>query len=231
MVEHFKSRCKEWSSSCADDKYIDPLESRLKAYFWSLVMIFVLVILLAISLLFIGIIGLSGEIRDASINQAVFMLVLMVIAISMSAVIIAEVQNISFILAPFLLLLTLVTTGNSSVFSFFAVRALGQGEIRAARIVISGKTCREISQTLGQRVCIYVANEEATAICPVMIRSRIGSQVLLEFAPLTMGANENRLYWALTRGKTGGEKGVKLTHRVVIDKAKLLSWQPLQGFG
>lgn len=219
-----------------DAPTVDPLKSKLKAFGWSLLMIVILAFFLTIPILFIGVIGMTGEIRNASNSQAVLGLILMVLSVSLSAGVIAagrskDVAKFSIVIAPSLMILVLVTAGNPSVFSFIAIKALGQGEIRAGRLVVSGKTCREINQTLGQNVCVNTADERATAICPVTIRSRIGSQALLEFAPLMIDVGKNQPNWVVTAGKTDDNKGVLLRRRVILDKAKLLSWQPLEGFG
>lgn len=217
---------------------IDPLQSKTRAFVWSFVTLILVALVMAISLLFIGIIGLDGDLKAASEQDAVLTLVGLLALIALTAAILAGAQSdkllgLSLILAPMLLFAMLALVGNFSAFSVMTVRALGQGEINAARITVTGKTCREINQTLGQRVCAETTDDEATAICPVSIRSRIGSQVLLEFAPMRVPSNDATkatAAWSLTMLSQDQQKPSSLVRRVILDKAKLLSWQPLRDF-
>jgi hypothetical protein len=189
--------------------------------------------LLMISLLFIVVIGMGGDIRTASNTQAAFQLIPLGLLIAVSALAIglstsADKNKMAFIFAPTLLFLILIATGSFSSIPAMAMRALGQGEISAARIAVTGKVCREITQTLGQRVCAEAEESDVVAICPVMIKSRIGSQVVLEFAPVVVDPSPAQtLYWATTRNMTANSPGQALSRRVILDKAKMLSWQPL----
>ena len=132
-------------------------------------------------------------------------------------------------------MLVLSATGNFSVFSVIAVQLLGVGEINAARVVVSGKGCQEVNEALGQRVCMDRGDDKATSICPVTIRARIGSQVVLEFAPLVVHTDEatrmKSVLWAASVREDGATQERKLVRRVIIDKARVLGWQPLPGLG
>jgi len=213
-----------------------PQDQPVKIYFWSLGMVIALGALMTIPLLFISMIGLSGDIRTASSGQSVAVLIVLVLLITSSAALIggvktSHVAKVATIFAPLLLFVVLGATGSFSFFSVLAIKALGHGEISAARITVTGKTCQEINETLGQRICVAPRAESVTAICPVMIRSRIGSQVVLEFAPMGIEKSEaKKAAWIVSDGGHDGAPGEKTIRRVIIDKPKLLSWQPLKGF-
>jgi hypothetical protein len=191
------------------------------------------------SLIFIGLVGASGDIRSASNTHAATQLLLLTVVIAFSAAVIGAVRSsdtvkVSAILAPGLLFLVLNFTGSFTAIPAMAMRVLGQGEIGAARIVVSGKTCREINETLGQRVCDEEAKEDATAVCPAMIKSRIGSQMVLDFAPIAMDVsdiNKPQLVWVTSEKKMSEQAGPSIVRRVILDKAKIISWQPLRTLG
>ena len=189
---------------------------------------------LIFSLLFVAIIGMGGDIRTASNGWAVSQLVMLLILITACAFAIALSKaadriKIAFVVAPTLLFMILVVTGSFSSIPAMAMKALGQGEISIARIAVTGSTCREINQTLGQRVCAEADKDDIVAVCPVMIKSRVGSQVVLEFAPIRADAKDAQsIHWTTTKNKTDNNPGQALTRRVILDKAKMLSWQPLQ---
>lgn len=238
----------KWSNRGWDEaKIIQAIECqrlrrRWPTYLWTACMVGMNTTVLAPSLLFIGVIGLTGDIRTASALPAIFLLTTMTLMIALSGAMIGNIRSserfkIAAVIAPVLLLLVMLITGSFSAFSVIAVKSLGQGEINAARIAVTGKTCKEVNQTLGQRVCADVADGEITAICPVRVRSRIGSQVLLEFAPMTMKTDESGVGHALwvtsmevPTTTSGSQRERSLIHRVVLEKSKMLGWQPLQAF-
>jgi len=126
-----------------------------------------------------------------------------------------------------LLLLLLMLVGNFSGIAMLPISMLSQGEINTARIVVSQAGCQEINLALGESVCPVSESDVPAAICPVMLRSRIGSQAVLEFAPIQVSDEEKRLAWVSASKAEGADKERNLVRRVIIDKAKLLSWQPL----
>lgn len=209
-----------------------------KVYMWSVVTAVALSLLTVAPVVLISVIGLAGDIRTANSVQSTILLSLLVLLIAASAVLIGDAPSSTplkraIALAPALLFFALLTTGSFSSFSTIAVKALGQGEITAARIAITGKTCKQINATLGYHVCNATDDETATAICPVMIRSRIGSQILLEFSYIHIMEDElknEKIYLVTTKGAVDGNAGGSITRRVVIEKEKVLSWQPLKGF-
>lgn len=215
---------------------LSPKENPVKIYLWSLGVLIVIGVTLSVPLFFIILIGMNGNFRTTSNGDAIFIATLLVVLIATSAAMIGGVKpsnttKAAIVFAPLLLFIVLASTGSFSFFSVLAVKALGQGEIGAARITVTGKTCHEINETLGQRVCITSDGEEATPICPVMIKSRIGSQVVLDFAPIGIEKHSiGKAFWITTNGTVDGKPGESTTRRIIIDKAKLLSWQPLKGF-
>lgn len=220
--------------------YFDACTRPRQTALWSFGVIWLSAALLVLPVTFIVLIGRSGDIRTASGGQAVFLLFVLVLSIAFAAWLIASMEGrgmarLAAVLAPALLVLVLSATGNFSVFSVIAVQLLGVGEINAARVVVSGKGCQEVNEALGQRVCAEGGEDKVTSICPVTIRTRIGSQVVLEFAPLVVHSDEatqmKSVHWASSVREEGVTKGRSLVRRVVIDKARVLSWQPLPGLG
>lgn len=209
---------------------------------WLLGMWFSMALLLLLPLLFIYYIGLRDYLRNHSDEYTILSFLIILVVLSLANAGIASLKPskglvLAYIFGPALVFLVLIFTSNFSVFSVVAIRALGQGEINAARVTVTGRTCNEIYQTLGQAVCTHVPDEAFTAICPVMIRSRIGEQVVLEFAPMTIETKEgiSSILW-ITSNKSSAANGdkkssQKLIRRVIIDKSKILSWQPLENFG
>jgi len=233
-----KSSESENNGSKAPQKWT-PQENAIAIYLWSLAMLIGVGSLLGISLMFISILGMGGSIRTATGGQAVLQIAMLVFLIACSSALIGSVkkserQKLTWIFAPTLLFVVLSTTGSFSTIPMIAVKTLGLGEISAARIAVTGKTCREVNQTLGQHVCVNVGDDEVTAICPVMIKSRIGGQVVLDFAALADILDQDKkphIYWVTTEGAIDGKQGQRITRRVILDKAKLVGWQPLLGIG
>lgn len=217
----------------------DSSKNPWKTYFWSVAAMLSMVAVLSVTIVFVGSIGMSGDIRRASSGEVLGMMGALSALVALSAAFIGSVRKddsrkLAIFLAPFLLVLALVSTGSFTALPAIAVRAVGQGEIPGARIVVDGKTCREISLALGQAVCTEAAEGQPTAICPVMIRSRIGSQVVLDFAPMAVATAQAghapHAFWAVSSGAVDGKAGTRWIRRVVVDKSKLLNWQPLRSF-
>jgi hypothetical protein len=213
---------------------LSPRVNFLTAWIASITVTAIIALVLAFPLIFILILGLGGDIRLASDEMAALQFGVLVLLIVVCALAIGlskptdTVRNAIFF-APTLLFMILVVTGSFSSISAMCMRALGQGEISIARISVTGSACREINQTLGQRVCAEADKDDIVAICPVIIRSRIGSQVVLDFAPIRAAAKDAQaIYWAASRKANDDSPLQSITRRVVLDKAKMLSWQPLQ---
>lgn len=236
--ERWPSKCSEVTDkSTLQNKKWATLDNKPRIYLWSLGSLFALLFLLFISVLFIGILGLGGSIRTATGLQAAVQITMLMFLIAFASALIAgakqtDTTRLALIFAPSVLFLVLSVTGSFSVIPMIAVKSLQLGEISAARITISGKVCNEINQALGQRVCISGEADEATAICPVSIKSRIGAEVVLEFSRLADIVDDKKVHhvdWVTTQGRIEGNTGRRISRRIIIDKSKLLSWQPLIG--
>lgn len=224
------------STDDAEHGRYSPRENPVLIGVWSLIVTAAVVGLVALALGFVGVIGLNGDIRYSSGGDAYFRLVLLLVVISLSTVAIggsksSEVAKIALMLSLVLLFVMFVATGTASSIPMMAMRLLGLGEISAAQISVTGKTCREIIQTQGQRVCRDdVADDAVTVICPVILRSRIGSQAVLDFAPIGF-SDKAKPFWMIKRGAAEGKSGAMFIRRVILDRDKLLSWRPLSSLG
>lgn len=124
-------------------------------------------------------------------------------------------------LGPTLLLLLLLVTESFSQPAAIVVSKLGAGEFDMTRVVLSGKGCKQLNQALGSEQCAEAKDDEPTALCPVALRSRIGAQVLIEVAPMTL--KDGKLIW-LSKDANGQTIP---RQRVVLDKSALLAWSTL----
>ncbi|MTD33065.1 hypothetical protein [Paludibacterium denitrificans] len=177
-------------------------DNKREIYFWSVGSLGVLFVLLFISLLFIGVLGLGGSIRTATGWQATIQITMLTFLIAFVSALIAgvkptETAKITLIFAPSVLFIVLSVTGSFSAIPMIAVKSLQLGEISAARIAISGKTCNEVNQALGQKVCVSGGADEPTAICPVSIKSRIGGQIVLEFSRLADSIDDKKIIMSI----------------------------------
>jgi len=113
------------------NSHCNPQYNPTRVYFWSLSMLCGMVLLLTISLLFIGFIGMDGDIRTASNGAVTEQLALLIFLIALSAGLIgsarpSETHKIALVLAPMLLFVVLSTTGSFSSIPTMAIRILGQ---------------------------------------------------------------------------------------------------------
>lgn len=187
--------------------------------------------LVLMPLTFLSILGLNGDLQFSDDRSVLFALSAAALSIAGAAALLGKTEShrrlpLALVLAPFLLFSTSLLTKSFSSISVISVNKLGLGEQHFVRAVVSGKTCKVVNQTLGQNVCDPQAEDDApTAICPVVLRSRIGSQVLLEFASLAAQSNKGgdgiRLVW-----KTPGKDEPSFA-RVVLPKEQLLTWSSL----
>lgn len=208
--------------------------------FWSIVLQAILMMPSAFSVFIILQLGIQGNLSYVSMKDglASFACILVLVSIATWFIGSAKAQNkvqVTMLMAPALLFVLLAIMGNLSAPAAFAIRVLGLGEIQAARLAVANKGCLSINEQLGQRVCSPSGDGSVTGICPVMIKSRIGSQFLLEFAPMAVQEEENThkpvVSWA-TRIKNGtsGETPRTLVRRALVDKSEVLGWRTLTGF-
>jgi hypothetical protein len=64
------------------------------------------------------------------------------------------------------------------------VRSLGLGEMPVA-LVVTEAGCQQLNQASGIKVCEVRPNEKSALVCPVLLRSRIGSPYFIGFSPLS----------------------------------------------
>jgi hypothetical protein len=86
-------------------------------------------------------------------------------------------------LAAATFILPALLSGNVTGIAVGAVRALGLGE-RPARLVVTANGCDVINKAAGQRVCEVAEGQTTTVVCPVILKSRIGSPYFVELSPL-----------------------------------------------
>lgn len=86
-------------------------------------------------------------------------------------------------LAAATFILPALLSGNVTGIAVGTVRALGLGE-RPARLVVTANGCDVLNKAVGHRVCEVSAGQTTTVVCPVILRSRIGSPYFVELSPL-----------------------------------------------
>ena len=126
--------------------------------------------------------------RDGGIDRFLFGLVLwtlwcyasnLVVALATSVNVMAILSASVGIGLSFLLSLT----GNGAGFTRAIVRSLGLGEIQVA-LVVTSDGCDLLNKAAGGRaVCLVEPGEKTAVVCPAVIRSRIGSPLLVEVSP------------------------------------------------
>jgi len=82
-----------------------------------------------------------------------------------------------------LVLALLILTGNFSGIAVAAVRALGLGEI-PVRLVVTAAGCDILNRsTLNRPVCQISPGQTSAVVCPVVLKSKIGTPFLVELSP------------------------------------------------
>lgn len=179
-------------------------------------------------IVFLMVVGLG---RDGVLRKAEWpALFVVLLPLLFSAVIPLMVQKLTWSqsvrltlgLGPVLLFVLLLLTESFSKPSALVISKLGAGEFEATRLVLSGKGCKQLNLALGGEHCVEVKDDEPTPLCPVALRSRIGGQILIEVAPVTL--KNGKLAWDERRSAKGE---VIPRRRVVLDKSALLAWSTL----
>lgn len=197
---------------------------------WAAAMVLVCTVLMTVPMALISALGLHGDLAHSRNWSAAVALSCTAFGIAATALMVGATERpkrwrYALLIAPSMLLVFSMVTGSFSAISVVAVSKLGLGEQHFVRAVVSGKTCKVVNEALGQAVCDPKAEEgAATTICPVVLRSRIGSQVLLEFASLELVIKDGA---AQLKWKTAG-KDAPFFARVVLPKEQLLTWSSLQ---
>jgi hypothetical protein len=89
----------------------------------------------------------------------------------------------SLVLALALLLLMVVATGSAGSILDAVMGRLQWGKVQPVRAVLTHAGCEQLNLATGQGICSMPAGADTPAvICPLELRSRIGTQVLLASA-------------------------------------------------
>lgn len=225
----------------------------IRNFIWSIFVTLALVFMYIFVLVAFFIIWASGDLSNETVNSFTFKVALI---ISLSAICsffigLSEHKNqllCSSILCIYILIFIFSQINFLSDFLFIGIKNFRIGEINSARLAVTGKTCQEINLTLGKKVCESKSDEAITTICPVMIKSRIGSEMVLEFIALEEIASKQNnepnknsnasmsqdnihqpkhFSWITTKTPDNNDISKRITQLVILDKTKILSWQPL----
>ena len=230
------------------------LNKNLKRNFlWSLCVVLPLVVMYIMVFLLFLTIWVSGDISNETVNSFTFKIALIIGLSAICSFFIGLSHNIkqiiiSLIISFFLLICILYLTNSLQNVLFIGIKHFRIGEINSARLAVTGKTCQEINLTFGKKVCESKSDEAITTICPVMIKSRIGSEMVLEFIALEEIASKQNnepnknsnasmsqdnihqpkhFSWITTKTPDNNDISKRITQLVILDKTKILSWQPL----
>lgn len=225
-------------------KNYNKVSDSFKIFGWSIYITIVVTLLIIISALIFCLLWLSGDISNETDNSIFLKLFLLVVIPTLCSVIIVIAKNnkqilyalfLCFLLLPFIL----IVINRLANVTFLSIRVFQLGEINSVRIAVTKETCQEINQTLGKKVCNSQSLEPHVPICPVIIKSRIGNQAVLEFAHLdeikseeknatdNKSNNPKNFYWITTKQADNSNENTRITQVVILDKSKILSWQPL----
>ena len=230
------------------------LNKNLKRNFlWSMYVTVALVVMYILVFGIFSIIWASSDLSYETANSFTFKIALIIGISAISSFLIGLSEHksqliYSSILCIYLLIIIFSQINFLSDFLFIGIKNFRIGEINSARLAVTGKTCQEINLTLGKKVCESKSNEAITTICPVMIKSRIGSEMVLEFIALEEIASKQNnepnknsnasmsqdnihqpkhFSWITTKTPDNNDISKRITQLVILDKTKILSWQPL----
>jgi hypothetical protein len=215
-----------------------------KIFWWSVCTTSMATILITGSAMIFCLVWLSGDISNET-NNSIFLKLFLLVLISTicSVFIVIAKYNKQILYALFICFLLLfpilMAIDKLANVIFMGIRVLQLGEINSARITVTKETCQEINQTLGKKVCNSQSLEPRVPICPVIIKSRIGNQAVLEFAHLdeikseeknatdNKSNNSKNFYWITTKKADNSDENIRITQVVILDKSKINSWQTL----
>ena len=230
------------------------LNKNLKRNFiWSMCVTGALVVMYILVFSIFSIIWASSDLSNETANSFTFKIALIIGISAISSFLIGLSEHksqliYSSILCIYLLIIIFSQINFLSDFLFIGIKNFRIGEINSARLAVTGKTCQEINLTLGKKVCESKSDEAITTICPVMIKSRIGSEMVLEFIALEEIASKQNnepnknsnasmsqdnihqpkhFSWITTKTPDNNDISKRITQLVILDKTKILSWQPL----
>ncbi|PIT59042.1 hypothetical protein [Snodgrassella alvi] len=226
-------------------------------FLWSLLAQILSVCVLILPILLIILYASNGNMKTEPDWLIFIKLLILIVLISFSSAAIGCLkfkESIRYVpnLSLTIFMIFIIITESFSSIAFSGIKTLRIGEVNSARLIVTGKTCNEINQTLGKKVCKSQSDNAITAICPILIKSRIGNQMVLEFSPLhkitseengTVDKNQStslkkdtdnksnnnpkNFYWITTKQANNSDKNTRITQVVILDKSKILSWQPL----
>lgn len=224
-----------------------------KNFIWSMCLTAALVVMYMLVLVTFSIILASSDLSNETVNSFTLKIVLIISLSAICSFLISLSAHKNQLLGPsiiciYFLIIILSEINYLSDILFIGIKHFRIGEINSARLAVTGKTCQEINLTLGKKVCESKSNEAITTICPVMIKSRIGSEMVLEFIALeeiaskqnnepnknsNASISQNNIHqpkhfsWITTKTPDNNDIGKRITQLVILDKTKILSWQPL----
>lgn len=111
------------------------------------------------------------------------------------------------------LLLTILSRNLAGV-PIAAVRALGLGDF-PARLVVTATGCEIVNNAAGQKVCSVPDGERTGVICPVIVRSAIGTPFLVQLSPWS-----EDLEWP----------SMSAPPQIPIPRSEVLSWPHIVAF-
>ncbi|NUE66453.1 hypothetical protein [Snodgrassella sp. ESL0253] len=221
-------------------KNCNKIPGSFRIFMWTAGTTIVFTFLIILSVLLFFHIWANGDSSTETNSSFLLKLGLLIVIPAIGSGFIGTLKNVKQILYSlipyfYLLISIFILINRLPSIAFLGIKALRIGDINSARITVSKETCQEINHTLGQKVCDSQSHEASSAICPVMITSRIGNQMVLEFSPLeeikskkNNESEKNKNYsWITTKGVDKSGISIRITRMVILDKSKILGWQPL----
>jgi hypothetical protein len=105
----------------------------------------------------------------------------------------------------------LLLSNNGMALPKAVVRSLGLGEMPVA-LVVTEVGCKHLNQASGHEVCQISLNEKSALVCPVLLRSRIGSPYFIGFSKFS------------PQGAWPADALATRTEAVAIPKTEVLGW-------
>jgi hypothetical protein len=119
-----------------------------------------------------------------------------------------------FLTGAIALLFLMFYTGTLSFVLTAPMRMLGLGGTAAGKVVITDRGCDSLARSVkGGPICVNNDSQQVVELCPVKVRSRLGQQFLLEFAPVQFRGKE--LMW---------DPSKKNAQRIALPKTEILAW-------
>lgn len=109
----------------------------------------------------------------------------------------------------------IIFTNNGMAIPKAVMRALGLGELPVA-LVVTKAGCQHLNQASGQVVCKIQPHEKSALVCPVMLRSRIGSPYFIGLSPYT------------AQGAWPADALPARTATVALLKSEVLGWSRIE---